>query len=209
MQTLDFVSGLHDCLEFSQPLSCLYQAMQILLNGKPWKRDWMAKVFFLIQMLPAFGGRCNRYFWDIYMRLKILRLPSFKKVLRWSVFVNLVPRVFSLSNMAAAGEKTPTSSPGSSHFPIWRRQERRPWHGPWHTVVPKSYRPKGQPRSTRNEFPIRADFGNSRKHPIWRLKRGENWQPKEPFYRQRSVIYGIVDEVCVYCDFCRVLGPVY
>ena len=28
MQTLDFVSGLHDCLEFSQPLSCLYQAMQ-------------------------------------------------------------------------------------------------------------------------------------------------------------------------------------
>ena len=40
-------------------------------------------------------------------------------------------------------------------------------------VVPKSYRPKGQPRSTGNEFPIRADFGNSRKHPIWRLKRGK------------------------------------
>ena len=29
-------------------------------------------------------------------------------------------------------------------------------------VVPKSYHPKGQPRSTRNEFPIRADFGNGR-----------------------------------------------
>ena len=28
MQTLDFVSRLHKCLEFSQPLSCLYQAMQ-------------------------------------------------------------------------------------------------------------------------------------------------------------------------------------
>ena len=28
MQTLDFVSGLHNCLEFSQPLSWLYQAMQ-------------------------------------------------------------------------------------------------------------------------------------------------------------------------------------
>ena len=28
MQTLDFVSGLHNCLEFSQALSCLYQAMQ-------------------------------------------------------------------------------------------------------------------------------------------------------------------------------------
>ena len=27
-QTLDFVSGLHNCLEFTQPLSCLYQAMQ-------------------------------------------------------------------------------------------------------------------------------------------------------------------------------------
>ena len=40
-------------------------------------------------------------------------------------------------------------------------------------VVPKSYRPKGLPRSTGNEFPIRADFGNSRKHPIWRLKRGK------------------------------------
>ena len=50
------------------------------------------------------------------------------------------------------------------------------------------YRPKWQPRSTRNEFPIRADFGNSRKQPIWRLKRGENWQPKEPFYLQRSMI---------------------
>ena len=28
MQTLNFVSGLHNCLKFSQPLSCLYQAMQ-------------------------------------------------------------------------------------------------------------------------------------------------------------------------------------
>ena len=27
MQTLVFVSGLHNCLEFSQPLSSLYQAM--------------------------------------------------------------------------------------------------------------------------------------------------------------------------------------
>ena len=58
-------------------------------------------------------------------------------------------------------------------------------------VVPKSYRPKGPPRSTGNEFPIRVDFGNSRKHPM----------VKEPFYRQRSVIYGIVDAVCVYCEF--------
>ena len=27
-QFVDFVSGLHNCLEFSQPLSRLYQAMQ-------------------------------------------------------------------------------------------------------------------------------------------------------------------------------------
>ena len=45
------------------------------LYGKPCKRDWIAKVVFLIQMLLTFGGRCNRYFWDI--RLKILRLPNF------------------------------------------------------------------------------------------------------------------------------------
>ena len=35
----------------------------------------MAKVVFLIQTLPTFGGHCNSYFWDI--RLKILRLPNF------------------------------------------------------------------------------------------------------------------------------------
>ena len=45
------------------------------LCRKPCKRGWMAKVVFLIQMLPTFGGRCNRYFWDI--RLKILRVPNF------------------------------------------------------------------------------------------------------------------------------------
>ena len=28
MQTRDFVTGLHNCQEFSQPLECLYQAMQ-------------------------------------------------------------------------------------------------------------------------------------------------------------------------------------
>ena len=28
MQILDVVSGLHNCLEFSQPRECLYQAIQ-------------------------------------------------------------------------------------------------------------------------------------------------------------------------------------
>ena len=45
------------------------------MYGKPCKRDWVAKVVYLIQMLPTLGGCCNRYFWDI--RLKILRLPNF------------------------------------------------------------------------------------------------------------------------------------
>ena len=34
-----------------------------------------AKVVYLIHMLPTFGGRCNRCFWDI--RLKILKFPNF------------------------------------------------------------------------------------------------------------------------------------
>ena len=29
MKTLDFVSGFHNCREFSHPLECLYQAMHI------------------------------------------------------------------------------------------------------------------------------------------------------------------------------------
>ena len=35
-------------------------------------------------------------------------------------------------------------------------------HGDRKSVVPKSYRLEGQPRSTRNEYPIRLAFGNSR-----------------------------------------------
>ena len=50
------------------------------LQGFVWKtmQAWLDdkfKVVFLIQMFPTVGGRCNRYFWDI--RLKILRLPNF------------------------------------------------------------------------------------------------------------------------------------
>ena len=35
MQALDFVSGLHCCFEFSQPLSCLYLAMQTRKTFSP------------------------------------------------------------------------------------------------------------------------------------------------------------------------------
>ena len=45
------------------------------LYRKPFKRDWMAKVVFLIQVCLIFCSRCNGYFWDI--QLKIYRLPNF------------------------------------------------------------------------------------------------------------------------------------
>ena len=41
------------------------------LYGKPCRCDWMAKVVFLIQMLPTFSGRRN------HIGLKILRLSNF------------------------------------------------------------------------------------------------------------------------------------
>ena len=54
------------------------------------------------------------------------------------------------------------------------RRMRRNWRPRTKTIQPATrYRSKGQPRRTRNEFPIRADFGSSRNHPIWRPKRGE------------------------------------
>ena len=45
------------------------------LYGKPFNHDWKEKDVFLIQILLIFGGRCNRYFWDI--PLKIYGLPNF------------------------------------------------------------------------------------------------------------------------------------
>ena len=45
------------------------------LYGIPFKRDWMAKVALLIQILLIFGGRCNHNFSDI--RLEIYKEPNF------------------------------------------------------------------------------------------------------------------------------------
>ena len=59
-------------------MSQLFENFEIYkdLYRKPFKRDKVAKVVFLnLQILPIFGGRCNRYLWD--RRLKIDRLPNF------------------------------------------------------------------------------------------------------------------------------------
>ena len=48
------------------------------LYGKPLNQDWVAKVVG-IQILLIFGSRCNRFFWDI--RLKICRLTNYCNML--------------------------------------------------------------------------------------------------------------------------------
>ena len=51
---------------------------QICMENHSSMIGWQ-KLFFFIQILLIFGGRCNRYFWDI--RLKIYRLPYFSIML--------------------------------------------------------------------------------------------------------------------------------
>ena len=46
------------------------------LYGKSCKRDWVAKVVFLIQILLTFDGRCNRYFGDIRLKISLMS-PNF------------------------------------------------------------------------------------------------------------------------------------
>ena len=48
------------------------------LYGKPLKCDCVVRVVFLIQLLLIFSGRCNCYFWDIW--LEIYRLPNFNRI---------------------------------------------------------------------------------------------------------------------------------
>ena len=62
---------------FCHPVTPAWFSTQILVISKFSKLSWniSAKVVFLIQILLTFGVRCNRYFWEI--RLKILRSPNF------------------------------------------------------------------------------------------------------------------------------------
>ena len=54
----------------------------------------MARAVFLIQILLFFGGRCNRYFWDI--RLKINRLPNFNMLFQLVLTKCFKSELFSL-----------------------------------------------------------------------------------------------------------------
>ena len=54
------------------------------MYGNLFKRYWVAKVVFLIQILLFFGGSCNGYFCDT--RLKIYRLPYFNMLLQLVLF---------------------------------------------------------------------------------------------------------------------------
>ena len=53
------------------------------LQGFVWKtmQVWLDGISCFSKMLPIFGGRCNRYFWDI--RPKILRLPNFNMLFQF------------------------------------------------------------------------------------------------------------------------------
>ena len=64
------------------------------LYRKPLKRDRVARAVFLIQILLFFGGRCNRYFWDIW--LKIYRLPNFNMLFQLELTKFFKSELFSL-----------------------------------------------------------------------------------------------------------------
>jgi len=55
MQTLDYVSGLHNCLEFSQPSSCLDEAMLTRKKGALLVKWFIAFNLELIRQ----SGSCN------------------------------------------------------------------------------------------------------------------------------------------------------
>ena len=51
------------------------------LCGNTLDCDLVARVAFLIQILLIFGGRCNRYFSDVLLR--IYRLPNFNMLFQF------------------------------------------------------------------------------------------------------------------------------
>ena len=77
------------------------------------KRDWVAKVVFLVKILLIFRGRSNRFFRDI--RLKIYRLPNF------NMLFQLVLNKFLKSELF-------TSLPRSRFLDVTQRSPNVAWH---------------------------------------------------------------------------------
>ena len=95
----------HDSLKISK-------FTRISMENHSSMTGWQ-KIFFLIQILLIFGGRCNRYFWDI--RLKIDRLPNF------NMLFQLVLTNFSKANCFRFNRKLITWSTNAKGLLLQRR----------------------------------------------------------------------------------------
>ena len=75
MQTRDEVEGLHNCREFSQPLSCLYQAMQTLEKSLVVYASACTRNQFLFckKMLSKYGF-CERHFTSLILPSRVTAL---------------------------------------------------------------------------------------------------------------------------------------
>ena len=78
-QTLDFVSGLHNCLEFSQPLSCLYQAMLFFFNhlAPPSKGELTSKAPYLWLKVHVISLNLIAFIISIETEASLLALAKF------------------------------------------------------------------------------------------------------------------------------------
>ena len=77
MQTLDFVSGLGNCLEFSEPLSSLYQAMQTRKSFSIAQFvDTIEKRALTLLNLPSWTVMCSSFFNKLLSNVAILLLFS-------------------------------------------------------------------------------------------------------------------------------------
>ena len=76
MQTRDEVKGLRYCLEFSQPLSCLYQAMQTRNTLSIAQIDPANDVLMLISKVTMETKRADLY-WDHFQVPEALRRSPF------------------------------------------------------------------------------------------------------------------------------------
>ena len=93
----------------------------VIWRGNQWWRAQMSAVF------SSYDDRTGQKF-DLDFNVQIF--DSFVNT-RFYVYCSLLKDLWTQSVITKKNKssgKPPTSSPGSSRFPIWRRQERRPWH---------------------------------------------------------------------------------